>query len=137
MEVQNHSSKKVVQNSGGAYANVNQKVIKSEPADSGDAPSLNSVNYSCLLEINGRDFLELPEYWRKHLPKKGKAGKDDYFSQRTNKRIWPVFYHSRSGFNVLTFGRKQVAAAYGLNPGNECLFPLVDQRECIFDVRKI
>ncbi|KAM3381246.1 B3 domain-containing protein [Capsicum galapagoense] len=122
---------------GGEYANGNQKVIKSEPADSGDAPSLNAVNYSCLLEIDGRDFLELPESWRKHLPKKAKQGRMIIFLRGPDKRIWPVFYHSRSRFNVLTFGWKQVVAAYGLNPGNECLFQLVDQRECIFDVRKI
>ncbi|KAH0703171.1 hypothetical protein KY285_017449 [Solanum tuberosum] len=42
---------------GGEYANGNEKVIKSEPADSEDAPSLNAVNYSCLVEIDGRDFL--------------------------------------------------------------------------------
>ncbi|KAF3629909.1 putative nuclear transcription factor Y subunit C-1-like isoform X1 [Capsicum annuum] len=41
----------------GEYANGNKKVIKSEPADSGDAPSLTAVNYSCLMEIDGRDFL--------------------------------------------------------------------------------
>ncbi|KAM3247145.1 hypothetical protein T459_08244 [Capsicum annuum] len=122
---------------GGEYANGNQKVIKSEPADSGDAPSLNAVNYSCLLEIDGQDFLELPESWRKHLPKKAKQGRMIIFLRGPDKRIWPVFYHSRSRFNVLTFGWKQVVAAYGLNPGNECLFQLVDQRECIFDVRKI
>ncbi|PHT87182.1 hypothetical protein T459_09288 [Capsicum annuum] len=122
---------------GGEYANGNQKVIKCEPADSRDAPSLNAVNYSCLLEIDGRDFLELPESWRKHLLKKAKQGRMIIFLRGPDKRIWPVFYHSRSRFNVLTCGWKQVAAAYGLNPGNECLFQLVDQRECIFDVRKI
>lgn len=46
-----------VQDSGKEPANGNEKVIKSEPADSGDMPSLTAVSYSCLLEVDGRDFL--------------------------------------------------------------------------------
>ncbi|WMV21269.1 hypothetical protein MTR67_014654 [Solanum verrucosum] len=122
---------------GGEYANGNEKVIKSEPADSGDAPSLNAVNYSCLVEIDGRDFLELPESWRKYLLQKAKLGRMIIYLRGPDKRIWPTLYYSRSGFNVLTCGWKQVTATYGLNPGDECVFQLVNQRGCIFDVRKI
>lgn len=122
---------------GGEYANGNEKVIKSEPADSGDARSLNAGSYSCLVEIDGRDFLELPESWRKYLPQKAKLGRMIIYLRGQDKRIWPTLYNSRSGFNVLTCGWKQVTATYGLNPGDECLFQLVNQRGCIFDIRKI
>ncbi|MCD9558710.1 hypothetical protein HAX54_016244 [Datura stramonium] len=43
--------------SGEEYANNNKKVIKSGPADSEDSPSLNAVNYSFLVDVDGRDFL--------------------------------------------------------------------------------
>ncbi|XP_015068524.1 B3 domain-containing protein Os01g0905400-like [Solanum pennellii] len=122
---------------GGEYANGNEKVIKSEPADSGDARSLNAGSYSCLVEIDGRDFLELPESWRKYLPQKAKLGRMIIYLRGQDKRIWPTLYNSRSGFNVLTCGWKQVTATYGLNPGDECLFQLVNQRGCIFEIRKI
>nr|XP_016462001.1 PREDICTED: uncharacterized protein LOC107785253 isoform X9 [Nicotiana tabacum] len=63
---------RAISDSGKEPANGNEKVIKSEPADSGDMPSLTAVSYSCLLEVDGRDFLELPESWRKYLMKKAK-----------------------------------------------------------------
>ncbi|XP_055826821.1 B3 domain-containing protein Os01g0905400-like [Solanum dulcamara] len=121
----------------GEYANGNEKVIKSEPADSGDTPSLNAVSYSCLLEIDGRDFLELPESWQKYFLQRAKQGRIIIYLRGPDKRIWPTFYHCRSGFNVLTCGWKQVTAVYGLNPGDECLFQLVNQPRRIFDVRKL
>lgn len=130
------STARAIRDSGGQYTNANEKVIKSEPADSGDTPSLNAV-YACLLEIDGRDFLELEESWRKHLLKRAKQGRMIVYLRGPDKRIWPTFYHCKSGLNVLTSGWKQVAAAYGMNPGDDCLFQLVDQQKCLFDIRKI
>ncbi|CAN4087982.1 unnamed protein product [Withania somnifera] len=95
------------------------------------------ISYSCLLEIDGRDFLELPESWLKHSLRRAKLGRMIIFLRGPDKRIWPTLYHNRSGFNVLTYGWKQVTTTYGLNPGDECLFQLVNQRGCLFDVRKI
>ncbi|KAJ8536563.1 hypothetical protein K7X08_034964 [Anisodus acutangulus] len=127
----------VRQISGETSANGNEKVIKSEPADSEDTPFLNAVSYSLQLEVDGRDFLELPESWRKLLMKTKKHGWWIIFLRGPDKRTWPTVYHCRPGFNVLTSGWKLVTAFYGVNPGDECLFQLVSQKECIFDVRKI
>ncbi|XP_016504691.1 uncharacterized protein LOC107822650 isoform X2 [Nicotiana tabacum] len=114
-----------------------EKVIKSEPADSGDMPSLKAVSYSCLLEVDGRDFLELPESWRKYLMKKAKLERWIIFLRGPDKKIWPIIYHRRAGVDVLTNGWKTFAAAYGLNRGDDCLFELENQLECIFAVRKL
>ncbi|WMV30663.1 hypothetical protein MTR67_024048 [Solanum verrucosum] len=35
----------------------NEKVVESEPADSRDTSSLNAVNYSCLVDVDDRNFL--------------------------------------------------------------------------------
>lgn len=85
----------------------------------------------------GHSVQELPKSWRKHLLKRAKQGRMIIYLRGLDKRIWPTFYHCVSGFNVLTCGWKQVTAAYGLNPGDDCLFQLVDQQKRIFDVRKI
>ncbi|XP_055826062.1 nuclear transcription factor Y subunit C-1-like isoform X4 [Solanum dulcamara] len=52
------SPARAIRDSGGEYENGSEKIIKSEPADSGDTPTLNAVSYSCLMEIDGQDFLE-------------------------------------------------------------------------------
>ncbi|XP_019243569.1 PREDICTED: uncharacterized protein LOC109223638 isoform X2 [Nicotiana attenuata] len=123
--------------SGKEPANGNEKVIKCEPADSGDMPSLTAVSYSCLLEVDGRDFLELPESWRKYLMKKAKLERWIIFLRGPDKKIWPILYHRRAGVDVLTNGWKIFAAAYGLNRGDDCLFELENKWECIFAVRKL
>nr|XP_009616988.1 uncharacterized protein LOC104109401 isoform X9 [Nicotiana tomentosiformis] len=128
---------RAISDSGKEPANGNEKVIKSEPADSGDMPSLTAVSYSCLLEVDGRDFLELPESWRKYLMKKAKLERWIIFLRGPDKKIWPILYHRRSGVDVLTNGWKFFAAAYGLNRGDDCLFELENQLECIFAVRKL
>ncbi|MCD9558713.1 hypothetical protein HAX54_016247 [Datura stramonium] len=122
---------------GGGCASGDETAFKSEPSASENILSLNAVSYICLVEIDGRDFLKLPESWQEHLLKRAENGRMIIFLQGPDKRIWPTVYYSRSGINVLTGGWKQVAAVYGLNPGDKCLFQLVNQRGCIFDVRKI
>ncbi|XP_060204478.1 B3 domain-containing protein Os01g0905400-like isoform X1 [Lycium barbarum] len=121
--------------SGEKGANGNKKVIKSEPADSED--TLHAVSYACQLEVEGRDFQILPVSWRKPLMLTRNRGWWVIYLRGPDKRIWPTVYHRRPGFNVLTSGWKLVTALYGLNPGDECLFELVSQQKCIFDVRKL
>ncbi|MCD9558712.1 hypothetical protein HAX54_016246 [Datura stramonium] len=108
-----------------------------EASPSEDTPSFNAVSYSCLVDVDGRDFLELPESWRKYLSKSEKLGRWIIYLQGPDKRTWPIYYHSRPGFDVLTSGWNQVTTAYGLNAEDNCLFQLVNQRERLFDVRKI
>ncbi|WMV30633.1 hypothetical protein MTR67_024018 [Solanum verrucosum] len=125
----------------------NEKVVGSEPADSRDTPSLNAINYSCLVDVDGRNFLgimsfllsvqKLSESWQKYLPKREKVGRWIVFLRGPDKRIWPTYYHSRSKFEVLTSGWEKVTAAYNMNVGDKCLFQLVDKQGRLFDVRKI
>ncbi|MCD7451104.1 hypothetical protein HAX54_009552 [Datura stramonium] len=118
------------------YANGSEKVIKSKPVGSKDTSSLNAVKYSCLVDVKSRDFLVLPESWR-DLLKRSKLGRWIIFLRGPDQRIWPTFYHSKRGFDVLTSGWKEVTAAYGLNAGDDCLFELVNQQERKFDIHKI
>ncbi|WMV30659.1 hypothetical protein MTR67_024044 [Solanum verrucosum] len=115
----------------------NEKVTESEPADLRDTPSLNAINYSCLVDVDGRNFLKLSESWRKYLPIREKFGCGIVFLQGTDKRIWHTYYHSISKFEVLTSGWDKVTAAYSMNAGDKCLFQLVDQQGHLFDVHKI
>ncbi|XP_055828252.1 B3 domain-containing protein Os02g0598200-like isoform X2 [Solanum dulcamara] len=114
-----------------------EKSKEASQFDSGDALFLNAVNFSCLVDVSGRDCLELPESWRKNLLKRNKLGKWIIYLRGPDKRIWPTFYHSRSGVDALTCGWKQVSAACGLNAEDGCLFQLVDPQKRLFDVRKI
>ncbi|KAH0686904.1 hypothetical protein KY290_018499 [Solanum tuberosum] len=138
-------SKKASQfDSGEKEANGNEKVIKSKPAGLGDTPSFPAINYSCLVFVNGRDFLELPESWR-DLLKRPMRERWIVFLRGPDKRIWPTYYtsrlppyySSRPSVDVLTRGWKDVAAAYGMNAKDDCLFQLADQQNRIFDIRKI
>ncbi|WMV21262.1 hypothetical protein MTR67_014647 [Solanum verrucosum] len=138
-------SKKASQfDSGEEEANGNEKVIKSKPAGLGDTPSFPAINYSCLVSVNGRDFLELPESWR-DLLKRPMRERWIIFLRGPDKRIWPTYYtsrlppyySSRPSVDVLTRGWKDVAAAYGMNAKDDCLFQLADQQNRIFDIRKI
>ncbi|KAH0671276.1 hypothetical protein KY285_023870 [Solanum tuberosum] len=112
-------------------------VVKTESADSRDTPSLNAINYSCLVDVDGQNFLKLSESWRKYLPKREKVGRWIVFLRGPDKRIWPTYYHSRSKFEVLTSGWEKVTAAYDMNAGDKCLFQLVDKQGHLFDVHKI
>ncbi|KAG5606753.1 hypothetical protein H5410_028245, partial [Solanum commersonii] len=96
-------------------------VAESEPADSRDTPSLNAINYSCLVDVDGQNFL------RKYLPIREKIGRWIVFLRGPDKRIWPTYYHSISKFEVLTSGWDKVTATYGMNARDRCLFQLVDQ----------
>ncbi|XP_055827828.1 B3 domain-containing protein Os02g0598200-like isoform X2 [Solanum dulcamara] len=121
---------------GKEYANGNEKIIKSKSVGLGDTPSFPAINYACLVPVNGRDYLELPESWA-DLLQKPTRGRWIIFLRGLDKRIWPVFYHSRSGVNVLTCGWEKVAAAYGINAEDDCLFQLADKQKHIFDICKI
>ncbi|PHT53741.1 hypothetical protein CQW23_08203 [Capsicum baccatum] len=123
--------------SGEECANNIEEVINSEPSDSGGAPSSNADIVSCLVKVDGRDFLELPESWPKHFLERSKKGRMIIFLRGPDKRKWTAFYHSKSCFDVLTYGWKQFTEIYGLNPGDDCVFQLVNKPGCIVDVYKI
>nr|XP_010319048.1 uncharacterized protein LOC101263102 [Solanum lycopersicum]XP_025885819.1 uncharacterized protein LOC101263102 [Solanum lycopersicum]XP_025885820.1 uncharacterized protein LOC101263102 [Solanum lycopersicum]XP_025885821.1 uncharacterized protein LOC101263102 [Solanum lycopersicum]XP_025885822.1 uncharacterized protein LOC101263102 [Solanum lycopersicum] len=130
--------------SGEEEANGNGKVNKSESAGLGDTPSFPANNYSSLVEIYGPDFLELPGSWRDLLQRPTRE-RWIIFLRGPDKRIWPTYYTSllppyysrRPSVDVLSRGWKEVAAAYGMNAKDHCLFELADKQNRIFDIRKI
>ncbi|KAM3319249.1 B3 domain-containing protein isoform X2 [Capsicum chacoense] len=114
-----------------------KKFKEASQFDSGGAPSSNADIVSCLVKVDGRDFLELPESWPKHFLERSKKGRMIIFLRGPDKRKWTAFYHSKSCFDVLTYGWKQFTEIYGLNPGDDCVFQLVNKPGCIVDVYKI
>uniref|UniRef100_A0A3Q7FRJ2 TF-B3 domain-containing protein n=1 Tax=Solanum lycopersicum TaxID=4081 RepID=A0A3Q7FRJ2_SOLLC len=64
--------------------------------------------YVFILQMSLNSYEELPESWRKYLPQKAKLGRMIIYLRGQDKRIWPTLYNSRSGFNVLTCGWKQL-----------------------------
>lgn len=67
--------------------------------------------------------------------------KEEEYSRRASvllrdpgSRLWPVFYHDRSGIKVLTSGWEAFARANSVQPGDECSFELEDKREWIYKV---
>ncbi|XP_009774955.1 uncharacterized protein LOC107765094 [Nicotiana tabacum] len=112
----------------------NNKVIKSEPADSGDTSFPDAGNFSCLLRVDGRNFLELPQSWPQVLTGRKKLEHSTIYLQGPDDRPWPVTYHERAGTKVLASRWALFTAAYGIKPGDECRFQVLNLSERRFKV---
>ncbi|XP_070043922.1 B3 domain-containing protein Os02g0598200-like [Nicotiana tomentosiformis] len=112
----------------------NNKVTKSEPADSGDASFPDAGSFSCLLRADGRNFLELPQSWPQVLTGRKKLEHITIFLQGPDDRPWPVTYHERAGSKVLASRWAEFTAVYGIKPGDECRFQLLNLSERRFTV---
>lgn len=49
-------------------------------------------------------------------------------------RMWPVLYHERPNFKILTSGWKDFSKANLIQPGDECVFSLENDLEAIYGV---
>ncbi|ESR53262.1 hypothetical protein CICLE_v10023279mg [Citrus x clementina] len=49
-------------------------------------------------------------------------------------RMWPVLYHERSGFKVLTSGWEAFSKANNIQPGDGCIFGVESYSESIYGV---
>jgi len=49
-------------------------------------------------------------------------------------RLWPVLYHERSCFRVLTNGWEAFSQANSIQPGDECVFGVESDSEGIYGV---
>ncbi|XP_049394901.1 B3 domain-containing protein Os01g0905400-like, partial [Solanum stenotomum] len=113
----------------------NNKAIESEPADSGDASFLDADNFSCLLRVDGRSFLELPQSWPEVLPSSKKKRKITIYLKGPDNRTRPIIYHEDFGSKVLTGNWASFTEVYGLKPGDECLFQLSNLSQRMFTVK--
>ncbi|KAK4734388.1 hypothetical protein R3W88_008649 [Solanum pinnatisectum] len=115
----------------------NNKAIESEPADSGDTSFPDAGNFSCLLRVDGRSFLELPQSWPEVLPSSKKMRRITIYLKGPDNRTRPVIYHEDFGSKVLTGNWASFTEVYGLKTGDECLFQLLDLSERMFTVKFI
>ncbi|KAK6794334.1 hypothetical protein RDI58_007787 [Solanum bulbocastanum] len=117
----------------------NNKAIESEPADSGDTLFPDAGSFSCLLRVDGRSFLELPQSWPEVLPSCKKMRKITIYLKGPDNRTRPVIviYHEDFGSKVLTGNWASFTEVYGLKTGDECLFQLSDLSERMFTVKFI
>ncbi|XP_049363532.1 B3 domain-containing protein Os01g0905400-like [Solanum verrucosum] len=113
----------------------NNKAIESEPADLGDTSFLDAGNFSCLLRVDGRSFLELPQSWPEVLPSSKKMRKITIYLKGPDNRTRPVIYHEDFGSKVLIGNWASFIEVYGLKPGDECLFQLSNLSERMFTVK--
>ncbi|KAJ8531124.1 hypothetical protein K7X08_025855 [Anisodus acutangulus] len=133
----NGKEPKITEKDGQGYPEAvigNNKVIKSEPADSGDASFPDAGSFSCLLRVDGRNFLELPQSWPQVLASRKKMGRVTIYLKGPDNRPWPVIYHENFGSKVLARNWALFTAVYGLKPGDECLFQLSDRSKRMFNV---
>ncbi|XP_059291217.1 uncharacterized protein LOC132044734 isoform X1 [Lycium ferocissimum] len=114
----------------------NNKVIKSEPADSGDTSFPDAGSFSCLLQVDDRNFLELPQSWPQVLASRKKMGRITIYLKGPDDRPWPVMYHENFGSKVLARNWALFTAFYGLKPGDECVFQLSNQSKRMFNVHR-
>ncbi|MCD7460764.1 hypothetical protein HAX54_044378 [Datura stramonium] len=110
------------------------KAIKSEPADSEDTSFPDAGSFSCSLQVDGRNFLELPQSWPQVLASRKKMGRITIYLKGPDNRPWPVIYHEKFGRKVLAGNWALFTAVYGLKPGDECLFQLSNWSQRMFNV---
>uniref|UniRef100_A0A5B6YGL8 TF-B3 domain-containing protein n=1 Tax=Davidia involucrata TaxID=16924 RepID=A0A5B6YGL8_DAVIN len=111
------------------------KTVKTEPVDSVDLKSSDAVNISCLVASDGQTFLELPTC----LPSisfKGRTRMERkvVLLRDPVKRLWPVLYHQKYGLKILTSGWEAFSKANNIQPGDQCVFGVENEPECIYRV---
>ncbi|KAH9776615.1 hypothetical protein KPL71_006759 [Citrus sinensis] len=89
----------------------------------------------CATPSDGQPFLELSTC----LPTSSFRGRSR--TQRKvvvlrdpDMRMWPVLYHERSGFKVLTSGWEAFSKANNIQPGDGCIFGVESYSESIYGV---
>ncbi|KDO69352.1 hypothetical protein CISIN_1g048609mg [Citrus sinensis] len=106
------------------------QVVKTETLD------LVPTSYiPCATPSDGQPFLELSTC----LPTSSFRGRSR--TQRKvvvlrdpDMRMWPVLYHERSGFKVLTSGWEAFSKANNIQPGDGCIFGVESYSESIYGV---
>jgi hypothetical protein len=88
------------------------------------------------------DYFHPPQTLVQELPTclpstyKGRARKERklVFLRDSAMRLWPVLYHERSGFKILTNGWKSFRKANNIQPGDECVFGVESDLDGVYGV---
>uniref|UniRef100_A0A2N9FJT0 TF-B3 domain-containing protein n=1 Tax=Fagus sylvatica TaxID=28930 RepID=A0A2N9FJT0_FAGSY len=116
-------------------------VVKAEPVDSVGVFSPNCVWVSVITSVS-TDYFHPPQTLVQELPTclpstyKGRARKERklVFLRDSAMRLWPVLYHERSGFKILTNGWKSFRKANNIQPGDECVFGVESDLDGVYGV---
>ncbi|XP_018837147.2 B3 domain-containing protein Os01g0905400-like isoform X1 [Juglans regia] len=111
------------------------RVAKVQLVDSVGTSSTYTACLSCLVAKESQSFLELPTCLPSSYHGKGRMERRVVFLQDPAMRLWPVLYHERSGFTILTSGWEAFSKANGIQPGDECVFGVERASEGIYGVR--
>ncbi|KAK9734086.1 hypothetical protein RND81_04G114300 [Saponaria officinalis] len=106
-------------------------IVKLEPVDC-DAPSETDLKVICSVPPGVENFLLLPEPLQVALRvdrRRIKPKQQLIFLQDPAGRIWPVVYHNKSGFKVLTSGWKTFMKANNIQPGDKYIFSVENSEE--------
>ncbi|GAB4860525.1 hypothetical protein Ancab_035685 [Ancistrocladus abbreviatus] len=120
-------------------ANEVHEMVKEEPFDLIDFPSPLAVKISCFVTTESASFLELP----RGLPSCPGRGRPSSASEKVVllrdpvMRLWPVLYHEKHGFKVLTSGWEAFRKANNIQPGDECSFVAENEVDGIYAVQII
>ncbi|KAH7549771.1 hypothetical protein JRO89_XS13G0079700 [Xanthoceras sorbifolium] len=91
---------------------------------------------SCVIASDNEPFLELPSCLplvkfptrNRSMDRKVVHLRDPYM------RVWPVLYHERPGFNLLSSGWEAFSKANNIETGDECIFGVENNSESICEV---
>ncbi|KAG2678650.1 hypothetical protein I3760_11G012000 [Carya illinoinensis] len=108
---------------------------KVEHVDSVGTSSTYTASLSCLVAKESQSFLELPTCLPSSYHGKARMERRVVFLRDPAMRLWPVLYHERSGFTILTSGWEAFSKANGIQPGDECVFGIERASEGIYGVR--
>ncbi|PSR89497.1 B3 domain-containing protein [Actinidia chinensis var. chinensis] len=112
------------------------KVVKTEPVYTFELSTTDAVNISFLMATNEQSFAELPTC----LASKSFKGllrmkrMIVVILRDPVSRLWPVIYQEKYGLKVLTGGWEAFVKANSIRPGDECIFKVENEFECIYRV---
>ncbi|GMH31466.1 hypothetical protein Nepgr_033309 [Nepenthes gracilis] len=115
------------------------KLVEGEPVELVDFPSPLAAEISCLVTTGSKSFLELST----SLPTFVGRGRPRTKLEKVvvlrdpDMRLWPVLYHEKLCFKVLTSGWPEFSKANNVRPGDQCCFAIENEAEGIYRVRII
>ncbi|XP_062168374.1 B3 domain-containing protein At4g34400-like [Alnus glutinosa] len=87
-----------------------------------------------VVATESQSFLELPACLPSSYQGRAKLQRRVVLLRDPAMRLWPVLYHERSCFRVLTNGWEAFSKANGIQPGDECVFGVESDSEGIYGV---
>ncbi|KAL6997045.1 hypothetical protein U1Q18_007169 [Sarracenia purpurea var. burkii] len=112
------------------------KVVKTEPVDTFELSSTDAVQFSFLMATDMQSFVVLPSGMPSVSFKRRSRieRKVVVLIRDPELRLWPVLYHEKYGLKVLTSGWQTFVEVNNIRPGDECVFEVENESECIYRV---